>query len=77
MSSKASHAARPVRRGILSTSELLEIGSGEGGRALLLEQRAPIEIDVGHRSLAGVADEHVSAALIAGCGADVVATGER
>ena len=64
------------RRGILSTSELLAIGSAEGARALRLEEWAPIEIDVAHRSLAGVAAEHVSAALIAGCAADVVTTEE-
>jgi formimidoylglutamate deiminase len=65
------------RRGILSTLELLEIGSSEGARALGLDDWAPIEIDVDHRSLAGVAAEHVSAALIAGCAADVVTAGER
>ena len=65
------------RRGILSTLELLEIGSAEGARALGLDEWAPIEIDVDHRSLAGVAAEHVSAALIAGCAADVVTAGER
>lgn len=65
------------QRGILSTTELLEIGSGEGARALHLEGRAPIRIDVDHRSLAGVAAEHMSAALIAGCAADVVVFGER
>ena len=36
---------------------------------------AAIEIDLGHRSLAGVAPEHVEAALIAGCAADVVVAG--
>jgi len=64
-------------RGILSTAELLGIGSTEGARALQLEAWAPIEIDVDHRSLAGVALEHVTAALIAGCAADVVVSGER
>jgi formimidoylglutamate deiminase len=59
-------------RGILSTMELLEIGSTEGARALHLATWPAIEIDVGHRSLTGVAAEHVSAALVAGCGADVV-----
>ncbi len=34
-------------RGILSTAELLEIGSAEGGRALQLDDWAPIEIDLG------------------------------
>ena len=60
------------RRGVFSTAELLEIGSAEGARALQLEDWAAIEIDLGHRSLAGVAPEHVEAALVAGCGADVV-----
>ena len=61
------------RRGILTTAQLLEIGSAEGARALQLEEWAAIEIDPDHRSLAGVAPEHVEAALIAGCTADVVA----
>ena len=64
-------------RGILSTAELLGIGSTEGARALDLESWAQIEIDVDHRSLAGVASEHVAAALIAGCSADVVSSEER
>ena len=59
-------------RGILSTADLLEIGSAEGGRALQLDGWASIEVDLGHRSLAGVLPEHVEAALIAGCAADVV-----
>jgi len=65
------------RRGIFSTADLLEFGSGEGARALQLDDWASIEIDVGHRSLAGVATEHVAAALIAGCAGDVVVSGER
>jgi formimidoylglutamate deiminase len=64
-------------RGILSTAELLAIGSTDGARALHLKAWASIEIDVDHRSLAGVASEHVAAALIAGCAADVVVFGER
>ncbi len=60
------------RRGILTTAQLLAIGSAEGARALGLEEWAAIEIDTDHRSLAGVAAEHVEAALIAGCTADVV-----
>lgn len=65
------------RRGVLSTDALLEIGSGEGARALQLDGTEPIEIDVDHRSLTGVATEHVAAALIAGCAADVVVSRER
>jgi formimidoylglutamate deiminase len=64
-------------RGILSTAELLGIGSAEGARALQLAAWPPIEIDVDHRSLAGVAAEHVPAALVAGCAADVVVRGRN
>jgi formimidoylglutamate deiminase len=60
------------RRGILSTAELLDIGSREGARALQLDAWASIEVDVTHRSLDGVPREHVEAALIAGCAADVL-----
>jgi formimidoylglutamate deiminase len=63
------------RRGIFPTEALLEIGSGVGARALGLETWPEIEIDLGHRCLAGVEHEHVPAALIAGCGADVVGAG--
>jgi formimidoylglutamate deiminase len=60
------------RRGVLTTDALLAIGSSEGGRALQLDSWSPILVDLGHRSLAGVAPAHVDAALIAGCAADVV-----
>jgi formimidoylglutamate deiminase len=60
------------RRGILSTDELLAIGSSEGARALALADWEPIEVDTGHLSLAGVPPDHVEAALVAGCGADVL-----
>ena len=59
-------------RGIFSTAELLDVGSAEGGRALRLDDWAAIEIDPAHPSLAGVLPEHMEAALIAGCAADVV-----
>jgi len=60
------------RRNVFSTDELWEIGGANGGIALGLETWPGIEIDPGHPSLEGVAEEHVRAALIAGCGADVV-----
>ena len=60
------------KRGILSTEELLEIGSAEGAKALAVVAWAAIEVDLNHRSLADIARGHVKAALIAGCGADVV-----
>jgi formimidoylglutamate deiminase len=62
------------RRGVFSTEELYAFGGDVGARSLGLDTRADIEIDVRHRSLAGVETEHVTAALVAGCGADVVLT---
>jgi formimidoylglutamate deiminase len=64
------------QRGVLSTDDLYAVGRDLGARALGLEAGsvAAIEIDLGHRSLTGVAPEDVPAALIAGCAADVVVT---
>ena len=61
-------------RGVFSTDALFEIGSAAGARALGIETWPSIEIDLDHPSLAGVAAEHIRAALVAGCGADVVVT---
>jgi formimidoylglutamate deiminase len=61
------------RRGVFSTSELLRFGGEQGASALGLEAWPEIAVDLGHRSLSGVAREDVPAALVAGCGADVVA----
>jgi formimidoylglutamate deiminase len=60
------------RRGIFTTSELLRFGSEQGAHALGLDAWPQIEIDLAHRSLAGVDRADVPAALVAGCGADVV-----
>ena len=60
------------RRGVFSTDELHAFGTDVGARSLGLEAWPDIEIDLGHRSLRDVESEHVRAALIAGCGADVV-----
>ena len=60
------------RRGVFATEELLRFGSETGARALGLEEWPSIEVDLGHRSLAGVARDDAPAALVAGCGADVV-----
>ena len=60
------------RRGVFTTDELLRFGAELGGRALGLGAWPEIEIDLGHRSLAGVQAEDVRAALVAGCGTDVV-----
>ncbi|CAN5687746.1 formimidoylglutamate deiminase [soil metagenome] len=60
------------RRGIFTINELLRFGSELGARALGLDEWPGIEIDLGRRSLEGVAPEHVTGALVAGCSADVV-----
>ena len=60
------------RRGVFATEELWEIGGANGAASLGLERWAEIEVDGAHRSLEGVGEEHLHAALIAGCGADVV-----
>ena len=61
------------RRGVFSTEELHAFGGEVGARSLGLESWPGIEIDLLHRSLRDVELEDVRAALIAGCGADVVA----
>lgn len=60
------------RRGVFAAEELWEIGGANGAAALGLDAWADIEVDLTHRSLAGVAEDQVRPALIAGCGADVV-----
>jgi formimidoylglutamate deiminase len=59
------------RRNVITVDELLAIGSAGGARALGLDQWPDVEIDLGHRSLAGVEPADVPAALVHGCGADV------
>jgi len=60
------------RRGVFSTDELYAFGGDVGARSLGLDERTEIEVGLGHGSLAGVERDDVPAALIAGCGADVV-----
>jgi len=60
------------RRGLFGTERLLCFGADEGARSLGLESWPEIEIDLGHRSLGGVAPGDVFDALVAGCGADVI-----
>ncbi len=62
------------RRGVFSTDELYAFGADVGAWSLGLTSWPEIEVDLEHRSLAGVAPAHVPAALVAGCGADVVFT---
>ncbi len=61
-----------LRRNVIAPDQLLELGSAGGARALGLDAWPSIEIDLGHRSLAGVGEDEVGPALVFGCGADVV-----
>jgi formimidoylglutamate deiminase len=66
-----------LRRNVIPPDALLEIGSKEGAASLGLDDWDAIEIDLGHQSLSGVEREHLLAALVFGCGADVVAARPR
>jgi formimidoylglutamate deiminase len=61
-----------LRRNVIPVEQLLEIGAAGGARALGLEEWPGVEVDLGHRSLLGVAPGDVPAALVHGCGADVL-----
>ena len=60
------------RRGVFDTDALWSVGGANGAYALGLESWTEIEVDLDHRSLNGVAPEHLRAALVSGCGGDVV-----
>jgi len=60
-----------LRRNVIPVPDLLEIGAAEGAKAIGLDEWPGIEVDLGHQSLAGVAENEVEAALVFGSGADV------
>jgi formimidoylglutamate deiminase len=60
------------RRNVISVESLLCIGADEGAAALGLETWEDTAVDLAHPSLRGVAEEDVHAALVLGCGADVL-----
>ena len=60
------------RRGVFTTDELYAFGSDVGARSLGLTGTSVVEVDLTHDSLREVHREHVRAALVAGCAADVV-----
>jgi formimidoylglutamate deiminase len=61
-----------LRRNVVPPDRLLRIGSEEGGVALGLAHWDGIEVDLEHSSLAGVEPSEVKAALVLGCGAEVI-----
>jgi formimidoylglutamate deiminase len=62
-----------LRRNVLSAERLLCFGADEGAGSLGLEAWDDVEVDLGHRSLRGLDDGDVFAALVFGCSADVLA----
>jgi formimidoylglutamate deiminase len=63
---------RVLRRNLIAPDRLLEIGAHGGAHALGLDAWPEIAVDLDHRSLAGVAPDATRAALVSGCGADVI-----
>jgi formimidoylglutamate deiminase len=62
-----------LRRNVIPPERLLELGSAGGAASLGLERWDEVEVDLEHRSLAGIPEDEVPAALVFGCGADVFA----
>jgi len=62
-----------LRRNVIPPELLLELGSAGGAASLGLEHWDEVEVDLEHRSLAGIPEDEVPAALVFGCGADVFA----
>ena len=61
-----------LRRNVIPVEQLLEIGATGGARALGLDAWPDVEVDLDHRSLLGLEPADVPAALVHGCGADVL-----
>jgi formimidoylglutamate deiminase len=64
---------RTLRRNVISPETLLCFGSDEGGSALGLEGWPEVQVNLEHRSLAGIDEADVFGALVFGCSADVFA----
>jgi len=61
-----------LRRNVVPVADLLAAGASSGAKALGIDEWPGIEIDLGHPSLRGVSPAEAPAALVHGCGADVV-----
>jgi formimidoylglutamate deiminase len=62
-----------LRRNVIPPERLLELGSAGGAAALGLDEWEEVEVDLEHRSLAGIPAAEVPAALVFGCSANVFA----
>jgi formimidoylglutamate deiminase len=64
-------------RNVIPVTELFAAGGENGARALGLDDWPDVAVDLGHASLAGVRLDDVRAALVHGCGADVLLSPSR
>ena len=62
-----------LRRNVIPVADLLTAGASAGAAALGIEDWPGIEVELEHPSLVGVAPSEAPAALVHGCGADVLA----
>jgi formimidoylglutamate deiminase len=62
-----------LRRNVIPVAELLAAGASAGAAALGIDDWPGIEVELDHPSLLGVAPSETPAALVHGCGADVLA----
>jgi formimidoylglutamate deiminase len=63
---------RTMRRNVIRVADLFEVGGSAGAAALGIDGWPGIEVDLDHPSLRGVAPSEAPAALVHGCGADVL-----
>jgi formimidoylglutamate deiminase len=60
-----------LRRNVIPPDSLLELGSAGGAASLGLERWDAVEVDLEHRSLAGIPEDEIPGALVFGCSAEV------
>ena len=60
-----------LRRNVIDPDTLLSIGSRGGAESLGIDAWPDVEVDLEHRSLAGLGESDTRAALVFGCAADV------
>jgi formimidoylglutamate deiminase len=61
-----------LRRNVIPVADLLAAGAAAGAAALGIDDWPGIEVELDHPSLLGVAPSEAPAALVHGCGADVL-----
>jgi formimidoylglutamate deiminase len=61
-----------LRRNVIPVDTLLSAGTSAGASAIGIDSWPPTEIDLEHVSLVGVEPDQLGAALVFGCGADVI-----